>query len=561
MSQPYGQHGQPPNYAGGQVPYYPPPPDPYNQKNNQYQQYPQHPQYPPPSAPPPSFMQSQSMGNNGENNDNAGTNNKFNPTPKYRDLWAAILFLLHLGAFIALSVLALRNYAAIQRSGSSDSVQKITLNWSTIWLLLICVGVGFVLSMIYLAFAERFPRRFIIGTFIISILFYWAMAVFYFIAKYFSMAILIAIVAIFYTLFFFWWRPLIPFSSVMLETVIDITKKFKSLLLVAFSGLFLETLYSIWWIFTFIAAYQVWYPEACRARSDNNLPATGACESGKIVAIVVFLLFSFYWTSQVIQTWVHVTTSGVFATYYFFEGTPQGVPSMPTLRSAKRASTTSFGSICFGSLIVALLQVIRALLRSAAQETDNPFGAFCFACASVIVDMVESLLQYFNFYAYTQVAIYGKSFRESAKDTWTLIKDRGVEAIINDNLIGTVIAMGALLVGIVTALISYLYVIILKNVGGGYIPLVVFLGFIIGFQMMTIMGSIILSGSATTFVCLAEDPRALERTKPDLYRAIRNTYPSFATGMINIRCYVNPVGGILIKFRLLIDYVKSKNFL
>lgn len=75
--------------------------------------------------------------------------------------------------------------------------------------------------------------------------------------------------------------------------------------------------------------------------------------------------------------------------------------------------------------------------------------------------------------------------------------------------------------GIVTALLSYLYVIILKNVGGGYIPLVVFLGFIIGFQMMTIMGSIILSGSATTFVCLAEDPRALERTKPDLYRAVR----------------------------------------
>lgn len=88
MSQPYGQHGQPPNYASGQVPYYPPPPGPYNQKNNnQYHQYPQHPQYPPPSAPPPSFMQSQSMGNNGEdNNNNAETNDKFNPRPKYRDL-------------------------------------------------------------------------------------------------------------------------------------------------------------------------------------------------------------------------------------------------------------------------------------------------------------------------------------------------------------------------------------------------------------------------------------------------------------------------------------------
>src|SRR3954468_732675 len=69
---------------------------------------------------------------------------------------AAILFFLHFAAFIAVSVLALRNYAAIQRSGSSDSVQKVTLNWSTIWLLLVCVGVGFVLSIIYLTFAQRY---------------------------------------------------------------------------------------------------------------------------------------------------------------------------------------------------------------------------------------------------------------------------------------------------------------------------------------------------------------------------------------------------------------------
>jgi len=170
---------------------------------------------------------------------------------------------------------------------------------------------------------------------------------------------------------------------------------------------------------------------------------------------VIFLLFSFYWTWQVIQTWVHVTTSGVFATYYFLEGTPEGVPSSPTLKSAKRASTTSFGSICFGSLIVAILQLIRSLLRMAAQDSNNPFAAFCAACAAVLVDIIESLLQYFNFYAYTQVAIYGKSFRESAKDTWKLIKDRGVEAIINDSLISNVLVMGAILVGIITALLSF----------------------------------------------------------------------------------------------------------
>src|SRR6266498_118074 len=84
MSQPYyGQHGQPPNYAGGQFPYYPPPTDPkYNQQKNNHQ----YPQYPPPSAPPPLFTQSQSMGDNGENNTNTGINDKFNSRSKYRDL-------------------------------------------------------------------------------------------------------------------------------------------------------------------------------------------------------------------------------------------------------------------------------------------------------------------------------------------------------------------------------------------------------------------------------------------------------------------------------------------
>src|ERR1700722_5569472 len=80
--------------------------------------------------------------------------------------------------------------------------------------------------------------------------------------------------------------------------------------------------------------------------------------------------------------------------------------------------------------------------------------------------------------------------------------------------------LGAILTGIITGLLSYLYIIIFNRIGSGYIPLIVFLGFIVGFQMMTIMGSVILSGSATTFVCLAENPNALARSKPELYEAV-----------------------------------------
>lgn len=34
------------------------------------------------------------------------------------------------------------------------------------------------------------------------------------------------------------------------------------------------------------------------------------------------------------------------------------------------------------------------------------------------------------------IALYGKSYIAAAKDTWSLIKDRGIDALINDSLVG-----------------------------------------------------------------------------------------------------------------------------
>jgi len=77
-------------------------------------------------------------------------------------------------------------------------------------------------------------------------------------------------------------------------------------------------------------------------------------------------------TTTVIKNVVHVTGAGVFASWYFLHGTV-GVPPNPTLGSLKRATTTSFGSICFGSLIVAALQTLQAVCRSIRYKEIRAF--------------------------------------------------------------------------------------------------------------------------------------------------------------------------------------------
>lgn len=95
-----------------------------------------------------------------------------------------------------------------------------------------------------------------------------------------------------------------------------------------------------------------------------------------------------------------------------------------------------------------------------------------------------------------------------------MVKDRGIEAMINDNLIGNVLFMGGLLVGVLSGLLGYIYLEVSRpsyNANGGMTPVIVMMCFLIGASMFSTVATVISSGVATTFVCLAEDPDALRR--------------------------------------------------
>jgi len=78
------------------------------------------------------------------------------------------------------------------------------------------------------------------------------------------------------------------------------------------------------------------------------------------------------------------------------------MPANPSIGAFKRSVTTSFGSICLGSLLVAFLRALRQLIAS-TRGRDN----FVAAIADCIIGILDNLMTYFNHYAFTQVAIYG----------------------------------------------------------------------------------------------------------------------------------------------------------
>jgi len=447
---------------------------------------------------------------------------KFNASPKYQDVWATVLFVLVVIATIIIGVVSIPNMNLEIIYDTDDKKNKRNIDGTSTVDIIIMLGAGIIssilLTVLYMILMQRFAGKMIIGTFIIAI----TLNIIYAIVTFFFnmfMGIAMIFFALLYILCFYLWRSRIPFAKIMLSTVTTITKKYPATIFVGFLGSFIG---AIWYGaigITMVAAITYF-----------NEKIGSIC-----YLIYVFLLFSFYFSSQVINNTVHVTISGLFATYYFNgivesnTGKVRVDVKNPTWKSFKRAITTSFGSICYGSLIIAIIDTLKALARSAeedASENGNCIVAILACCVECILSCIGKMIEYFNKYAFTEVAIYGKSYCQAAKDTWELCMSHGIDALINDNLIGNVLSIGSLCVGCISAVVVVVIGFILGIKTAIAFVIYGIAAFLIGCMIFSVVAQVINSGVATTFVCLCEDPDALRYTKPELWEKIRETYPS-----------------------------------
>ena len=89
---------------------------------------------------------------------------------------------------------------------------------------------------------------------------------------------------------------------------------------------------------------------------------------------------------------IHATIAGVVATWWIVPNEANSFCSSAIFDSLKRTLTTSFGSICFGSLLVAIIQALRAL-ANIARSQDN---GILMCLAECILACIANLIEYFN---------------------------------------------------------------------------------------------------------------------------------------------------------------------
>mmetsp|Transcript_5266 Transcript_5266/g.15270 ORF Transcript_5266/g.15270 Transcript_5266/m.15270 type:complete len:434 (-) Transcript_5266:4582-5883(-) len=353
----------------------------------------------------------------------------------FRDVSFAVLFYLQLIAVISVAIIVPLKESTNSSFGSNERISNQK------GVLLFCLAVAamsFVIASISLSIMSMYSQSLVQ----ISLLFSTTMSVSMAILAIFQSnvlgiisGVLLAFVSSCYACAV--WRR-IPFAAANLKTGLTAVTTNWGVTAIAYVISALSVVYLAVIMFDIFLTYQC---------------SNGACDQGhnEKIFLVLFLL-ALFWSLQVFKNTIHVTIAGTVGEWWFNPTNASSCCSRAIWDSLFRATTFSFGSICCGSLLVAVIQTLRQLVYTARHNDEN--NAILLCIAECILSLLEDLGKVFNKWAFVYVGLYGYKYVDAGKNVSTLFQQRGWTTIISDDLVSNTLSLVCLALGALSGCIG-----------------------------------------------------------------------------------------------------------
>ena len=233
----------------------------------------------------------------------------------WRQRW---VFMVNVGMFVMLAVLFIHSLPSTMFDHKLQNTKEF-YSWSTMVMMTIFIVVGFVISLAYLLLVQAFAGPMLVFSFCFLVAVTIGGAIYYLVAHIWFVGIILMIFGILYAISWFVWRKYIPFSKAILESVYRAIHHFKSVLWISFGFIILSALFNAVWTLSFAGSFRYLDKyKSCSEHVDRTSRRYQSCSNAIQYVTWVYMVFAYYWISQVISNVLHTTICGVFATYFFF---------------------------------------------------------------------------------------------------------------------------------------------------------------------------------------------------------------------------------------------------
>ncbi|PNH05032.1 Choline transporter-like protein 2, partial [Tetrabaena socialis] len=174
----------------------------------------------------------------------------------------------------------------------------------------------------------------------------------------------------------------------------------------------------------------------------------------------IFHFFGLLWTNQVIIGFSCVTIAGAIAHFYWSRGDSVNMPTFPVLTALKNTVFYHMGSICFGGFIVALIQLIRAMLEYLDRKTkelqaQNKCAEWAMCCVKCCMWCIENIVKFINRNAYIMIAVKGQGYCCAAFSAVKLLITNCLRVAVVNMVADVLIFLGKISVAATAGVIAY----------------------------------------------------------------------------------------------------------
>ncbi|CAN1244745.1 Protein PNS1 [Linum perenne] len=144
-------------------------------------------------------------------------------------------------------------------------------------------------------------------------------------------------------------------------------------------------------------------------------------------------------------------------------------------------------------------------------------------CVDLLFHLVETLVRFFNKYAYVQIAVYGKGFNRSARDAWELFQSTGVESLVAYDCSGAVLLMGTILCGLITGTCAAVWTHFKWEAKNERMLMVGSTAMLMGMVLVGVAMVVVESAATSMYICYAEDPLLIHRWDAEFFNQLSET--------------------------------------